>query len=203
MCVYQEVKVQNELAREDEVHPVVTVSVDEKPGGQAIQNVVPDLMPEPGVRSRVMRDHKYKPLGTLSILAGLDLHTGHVFSKVHEKHRSREFILLLKDLDTYYPLESTLRLILDNHSAHISKETMEYFSSRPGRFLYFHTPKHGSWLNLIETLFGKMARTFLKHIRVQSKGELKERILRRIDEINQFPVVHRRKKFNLASSSLC
>lgn len=77
---------------------------------------------------------------------------------------------------------------------------MEYLSGRPGRFLYVHTPKHGSWLNLIETLFGKMARTFLKHIRVQSKGELKENILRGIDEINEFPVVHRWKKFNLGSS---
>jgi transposase len=203
LCVYQEVNVQNELARGEEVHPVVTVSVDEKPGVQAIQNVAPDLMPEPGVHSRVMRDHEYKRLGTLSILAGLDLHTGHVFAEVHEKHRSREFILLLKDLDTYYPPECTIRLILDNHSAHISKETMEYLSNRPGRFLYVHTPKHGSWLNLIETLFGKMARTFLKHIRVQSKGELKERILRGVDEINEFPVVHRWKKFHLASSSLC
>ena len=54
---------------------------------------------------------------------------------------------------------------------------MKYLSNRPGRFLYVHTPKHGSWLNLVETLFGKMARTFLKHIRVNSKQELKERIL--------------------------
>ncbi len=66
--------------------------------------------------------------------------------------------------------------------------------SRPGRFLYVHTPKYGSWLNLVETLFGKMARTFLKHIRVNSKQELKERILLGIKEINDSPVVHRWKK---------
>jgi hypothetical protein len=40
---------------------------------------------------------------------------------------------------------------LDNHSAHISKETMPYLASRPNRFIYVHTSKHGSWLNLIET----------------------------------------------------
>jgi transposase len=51
---------------------------------------------------------------------------------------------------------------LDNHSAHISKETRAYLASRPNRFHYVHTPKHGSWLNLVETLFGKMAHTFLK-----------------------------------------
>jgi transposase len=75
---------------------------------------------------------------------------------------------------------------------------MKYLASRPGRFLYVHTPKHGSWLNLVETLFSKMARTFLKHIRVNSKQELKERILLGIREINDSPVVHRWKKFDLA-----
>jgi len=87
---------------------------------------------------------------------------------------------------------------LDNHSAHISKETMKYLATRPGRFLYVHTPKHGSWLNLVETLFGKMARTFLKHIRVNSKQELKKRITLGIEEINDAPVVHRWKKFDFA-----
>ncbi len=73
---------------------------------------------------------------------------------------------------------------------------MEYLKSRPGRFVYVHTPKHGSWLNLIETVFSKMARSFLRHIRVTSKEELKERILKGISEINASPVVHRWKKFD-------
>ena len=104
---------------------------------------------------------------------------------------------LLKDLDAHYPAEATIRVILDNHSAHISKETCAYLATRPNRFKYVHTPKHGSWLNLVETLFGKMARTFLRHIRVASKAELKERILLGIAEINAAPVVHRWKKFDL------
>ena len=72
---------------------------------------------------------------------------------------------------------------------------MKYLATRPGRFLYVHTPKHGSWLNLVETLFGKMARTFLKNIRVSSKQELEKRIMMGIAEINASPVVHRWKKF--------
>ena len=155
-------------------------------------------MPELGKQSRIMRDYEYKRLGTVSILAALDLHDGHVIAQVHDRHRSCEFISLLKEVDAYYPSESAIRIILDNHSSHISKETMKYLASRPGRFLYVHTPTHGSWLNLVETLFGKMARTFLKHIRVQSKGELKERILQGIGELNAAPVVHRWKKFNVA-----
>jgi hypothetical protein len=58
------------------------------------------------------------------------------------------------------------------------------------------TPKHGSWLNIVETLFGKMARTFLRHIRVQSWPELRQRILQGIAEINAAPVVHRWRKFD-------
>ena len=198
LCVYKEINLQNEAAAPGDIPSIITVSVDEKPGVQAIKNIAPDIMPDPGKQSRVMRDYEYKRLGTLSILAALDLHDGHVIAQVHDRHRSSEFISLLKEMDAYYPAESTIRIILDNHSAHISKETMKYLSSRPGRFLYVHTPKHGSWLNLVETLFGKMTRTFLKHIRVNSKQKLKERILLGIKEINDSPVVHRWKKFDFA-----
>ena len=198
LCVYKEVNLQNETSALGEAPSIITVSVDEKPGVQAIKNIAPDIMPDPEKQSRVMRDYEYKRLGTLSILAALDLHDGHVIAQVHDKHRSSEFISLLKEMDAYYPAESIIRIVLDNHSAHISKETMKYLATRPGRFLYVHTPKHGSWLNLVETLFGKMARTFLKHIRVNSKQELKKRITLGIEEINDSPVVHRWKKFDFA-----
>ena len=197
LCVYKEVNLQRETSG---TQSVITVSVDEKPGVQAIKNITPDLMPEPGKQSRIMRDYEYKRLGTLSILAGLDLQDGHVIAQVHDKHRSLEFISLLKEMDAYYPAASTIRIILDNHSAHISKETLQYLASRPSRFIYIHTPKHGSWLNLVETLFGKMARTFLKHIRVNSKKELKARILLGIQEINDHPVVHQWKKFDFTQA---
>lgn len=200
LMVYQEVMVQNQAAAAatPPIAPsVITVSIDEKPGVQAIENTAPDLPPVPEKHSTVGRDHEYKRHGTLSILASLDLHDGHVLARVEDRHRSREFVALLKDLDAYYPPEATIRVILDNHSAHISKETRAYLATRPNRFSYVHTPKHGSWLNLVETLFGKMAHTFLRQIRVKSKGELKERILLGIAEINLAPVVHRWKKFDL------
>jgi len=197
LCVYKEVNLCQETG---EKPSVITVSVDEKPGLQAIKNIAPDLQPEPGKRSRIMRDYEYKRLGTLSILASLDLQDGHIIAQVHDKHRSQEFVSLLKEIDSYYPAECTVRVILDNHSAHISQETMKYLASRPGRFTYVHTPKHGSWLNLVETLFGKMARTFLKHIRVNTKQELKTRILSGIQEINDNPVVHKWKKFDIEAT---
>ena len=136
-------------------------------------------------------------MGTVSILAVIDLHTGKIIAQVHNRHRSREFIELLKELDSSYPKESTVRVVLDNHSAHTSKETMKYLASRPGRFVYVHTPKRGSWLNLVEMASSKMARTFLRHIRVSSKDKLKERILKGINELNSSPVVFRWKKTDL------
>ena len=196
LIVYQEVNAQNEGTEEKEI---ITISVDEKPGVQAIKNTAPDLPPKAGVSKTWSRDYEYKRLGTLSILAALDLHDGHVIAQVHKRHRSREFIALLKEVDEYYPKSKTIRIILDNHSAHISKETMVYLGTKPNRFHYVHTPTHGSWLNLVETLFGKMARTFLKKIRVESITELKERIMKGIDEINDNPVIHRWSKFEIAN----
>ncbi|MGH8059158.1 MAG: IS630 family transposase [Candidatus Entotheonellia bacterium] len=198
LLVYQEVELQNQQQRSstEPLPKVITVSVDEKPGVQAIANTAPDLPPRPGRHPTLARDHEYERLGTCSILAALDLHTGHVTAHVERRHRSREFITLLKDLDAYYPPDSTIRLVLDNHSSHISKETREFLATRPNRFKYVHTPTHGSWLNIVETLFGKMTRTFLRHIRVQSWQELRDRILQGIAEINAAPVVHRWKKFD-------
>jgi transposase len=198
LMVYQEVNLQNDQEPGSTIHPgMITVSVDEKPGVQAISTVSPDLPPKPKQHKSVGRDYEYKRLGTVSILAALDLHSGKIIAQVRDRHRSREFIELLMELDAYYPKESIVRVVLDNHSAHVSKETMKYLASRPGRFVYVHTPKHGSWLNLVEVAFSKMARTFLRHIRVSSKEELKERILKGITEINSSPVVYRWKKFDL------
>jgi transposase len=171
--------------------PVYTVSVDEKPGVQAIQNTAPDLLPVAGKYPSVSRDYEYIRHGTISLLSGIDLHDGHIFTQVHDRHRSIEFISLLKELDAYYPQESQIRVILDNHSAHISKETMAYLATRPGRFTYVHTPTHGSWLNIIESVFSKMARSFLRHIRVRSKAELKKRVLQGVAEMNSAPVIFR------------
>ena len=135
--------------------PVYTVSVDEKPGVQALATSAPDLPPVPGEHAAIGRDHDYVRHGTVSILAGVDLHDGHIIAQIHDRHRSFEFVKLLKEIDAHYPPESVIRVILDNHSSHISRETMKYLATRPGRFVYIHTPKHGSWLNLIEAVFRK------------------------------------------------
>ena len=137
------------------------------------------------------REHEYKRHGTISLLAGIDLVTGKVHALVKDRHRSREFIEFLKLLDAAYPAHTAIKLILDNHSAHISKETKAWLADQPAhRFEFTFTPKHGSWLNLVEGFFSKLARSVLRHIRVASKQELKDRIMAAMDYFNQEPVVH-------------
>jgi transposase len=201
LCVYREVQVLKKAAAkaknkaknksEKPRKPVAIVSYDEKPGIQAIATTSPDLPPVPGTYATFSRDHEYKRHGTLSLLAGIDLLTGKVHALVKDRHRSREFIEFLKLLDAAYPADTAIKLILDNHSAHISKETKAWLAAQPaGRFAFTFTPKHGSWLNLIEGFFSKFARSVLRHIRVASKQELKERIMLGIKDVNRYPVIH-------------
>lgn len=121
LCVYREVAVLR--ANEDAKTDVAIISYDEKLGIQAIGNTAPDLSPQPGSHASFARDHEYKRHGTLSLLAGIDLLTGMVHACIEDRHRSREFIGFLKRLDAAYPPDTAIKLILDNHSAHISKET--------------------------------------------------------------------------------
>jgi transposase len=189
LCVYREVAV----LRESEAVPsnVAIISYDEKPGIQAISSTGPDLPPQPGSHASWARDHEYKRHGTLSLLAGIDLITGKVHACVEDRHRSREFVGFLRKLDATYPTDTAIKLILDNHSAHVSKETKRWLAAQPeGRFTLVFTPKHGSWLNLVEGFFSKMARSMLRRIRVASKNELKARILAYLDGLNQEPVIH-------------
>ena len=195
LCVYRQVKVLKAAAASTRKTPpreaVAIISYDEKPGIQAIATTAPDLPPEPGVHATFARDHEYKRYGTVSLLAGIDLLTGKVHALVKDRHRSREFIEFLKLLDTAYPAQTAIKLILDNHSAHISKETNAWLAEQPaGRFEFTFTPKHGSWLNLVEGFFSKLARSVLRHIRGASKQELKDRIMAAMDDINRHPVVH-------------
>lgn len=187
--VYKEISLINE--GKIEKGKTTTISYDEKPGIQAIKNIAPQLYPISDKYRTLMRDYEYKRLGTLSLLAGIDLHTGKVIPYVNKRHRSKEFTEFLDILDREYPENWKIKIILDNHSSHVSKETKKYLLTKPGRFEFVFTPKHGSWLNMIEMFFSKIARSFLKQIRVESIKELEERIYKGFEEINLEPVIFR------------
>ena len=189
--VYKEVDMINNGVIIPELKDTVTISFDEKPGMQAISLTSNELPPVPGKHPSVTRDYEYKRLGTLSLLAGIDLHTGSVTETVSRTHNSDDFISFLKKLDSSYPEEKKIRLILDNLKVHTSKKTKEYLLTVPNRFEFVFTPKHGSWLNIVEMLFSKLARTMLREIRVKTVDELKNRIDQYFEEINKSPVIFR------------
>jgi transposase len=194
LCVYRQVKILKEAAAAAKTKPgeaVAIISYDEKPGIQAIATTAPDLPPVPGLHATLAREFEYKRYGTVSLLAGIDLVSGQVHALVRDRHRSREFIEFLTLLDAAYPADTAIKLILDNHSAHISKETRAWLAQQPAhRFEFTFTPTHGSWLNLIEGFFSKLARSVLRHIRVASNQELKDRIMAAMEFFNREPVVH-------------
>jgi transposase len=191
--VYKEVEIVNEYVLHNGVRQLgmVTISYDEKPGIQALAVTTPDRPPVVGQHPSHLRDYEYERLGTVSLLAGLDLHSGRVIETISDTHNSADFIAFLKKLDGAYAEHQKIRLVLDNHSAHISRETRNYLETVPQRFAFVFTPKHGSWLNLIENQFSKMTRSMLRGIRVASKQELIDRIHQYFDEINADPVVFR------------
>ena len=162
----------------------------EEAGIQAVANKYPDYNPTEE-NGYIRRDYEYVRLGTLSLLAGIDLLTGEAIPLVSQTHKSSDFIKFLKMLNAKYPEGDTIRLILDNHSAHTSKETRQFLAVLPeDRFVFVFTPTHTSWLNMIESFFSKMTKQMLKGIRVNSKEELSERIYRYFDEINADPIVY-------------
>lgn len=188
LCVYREVAA---LRAAGGSSRVAVLAYDGKPGMKALGGTAPDRPPLPGVAPEVGRDYEYVRHGTMTLMAGIDLLNGKVWGQVVERHRSREFIAFLRKLDAEYPPEATIRLVLDNRSSHVSRETRAYLATRPNRFEFVFTPKHGSWLNLIKSFFSKLIRTLLRGIRVESKAELARRIEQYFADLNEEPVVFR------------
>ena len=194
LLVYKQLSLQFDengqlLPLEEDGQVVHVLSYDEKPGIQAIANTSEDMLPDESHRN-ISRDYEYKRLETVALLAGIDLQTGDAIPLVRDRHSSKEYVEFLSLLDAKYPKGAKIRLVLDNLKVHTSEETRKYLAKVPGRFEFVFTPKHGSWLNLIEGFFSKLTRQFLKGIRVKTKEELVERIYKYFDEVNADPVVY-------------
>ena len=193
LLVYKQLSFQfdedgNFIPWEKDEEIVHVLSYDEKPGIQAIAITSEDLLPSQH-NGTINRDNEYRRLGTLSLMAAIDLQTGEAIPLVSESHTSADYISFLKMLDEKYPKGDKIRIVLDNLGVHTSAATREYLATVPGRFEFVFTPKHGSWLNMIEGFFSKMTKQMLRGIRVKTKQELSERIYRYFAEINMEPVV--------------
>ena len=141
----------------------------------------PGLRPRPGSQGgAVGRDHGRRRLGTLSPLASIDLPAGEATSLAGETYKSPNHVGFPGITGGKYPRGDLTRVMPGDVSVHASAETGRYLATVPGRFEFVSASRLGSWLNLVEGFFSRMARQMLRGIRVFSKDELKERILRHL-----------------------
>jgi transposase len=159
----------------------VVLSVDEKTQIQALDRTQPGLPISP---SRIgSRTHDYKRHGTTSLFAAFNILTGKVIGKVARKTNSKEFLSFLKLVDRRTNPEKDLHIILDNLSAHKTKEVRDWVASRPRIHLHF-TPTSSSWLNAVEGWFAQLERRALYREVFTSVSELKAELERFIKTHN-------------------
>lgn len=159
----------------------VVLSVDEKTQIQALDRTQPMLPLRPGQIER--RTHDYKRHGTTSLYAAFDIATGEVLGRVTQRHRSREFVSFLRQIDTQVPAELAVHLIIDNSSTH-KTALVEKFKRDHPRFHFHFTPTSASWLNAVESWFSQLERRAIHRGVFTSVQELRDAIKRYIKTHN-------------------
>lgn len=128
----------------------VVFSIDEKTQVQALNRTQPILPTRPGMIER--RTPEYRRHGTTDLFAALNVATSKVLARCKHRHRSKEFIEFMREVEASVEPGLEIHAIVDNHSAHKSVETKAFLARHPRIHLHF-TPTHSSWLNLVEGYF--------------------------------------------------
>ncbi len=153
----------------------MVLCVDEKTQIQALDRTQPLLPLKPGQIER--RTHDYKRHGTTSLYAAFDVVSGQVMGRLTQRHRAKEFLDFLRQIDRSTPKDLDLHLVLDNSSTHKTAEVRTWLESHP-RFQLHFTPTSASWLNAVEGWFGQLERRALYRGVFSSVKELREEIQR-------------------------
>lgn len=161
----------------------LVLSVDEKTQIQALDRTQPLLPLKPGQVER--RTHDYKRHGTTSLYAAFDILTGNVMGRLTQRHRAKEFLDFLRQIDRATPKDLDLHVILDNSSTHKTAAVRTWLEAHP-RFKLHFTPTSSSWLNAVEGWFAQLERRALYRGVFSSVKELR-------DEIQRFIHVHNAK----------
>ncbi len=153
----------------------LVLSVDEKTQIQALDRTQPMLQLRPGQIER--RTHDYKRYGTASLYAAFDVATGEVIARVTKRHRAKEFLQFLRQVDRQVPRALDLHIILDNSSTH-KTEAVKKFVDEHSRFHFHFTPTSSSWMNAVETWFSQLERRALYRGVFTSVTELRKELRR-------------------------
>ena len=172
----------------------IVLSVDEKTQIQALDRTQPLLPIRPGQIER--RSHDYKRHGTTSLYAAFNVATGKVLGRITKRHRAKEFLQFLRQINRSTPSHLDLHLILDNSSTHKTEEILKFLKRHP-RFHFHFTPTSASWLNAVETWFSQLERRAVRRGVFTSVAELRQEIRQFIEAHNQ----HAAKPFRWTKSA--
>lgn len=137
----------------------LVLCVDEKSQIQALDRSQPLLPMRPTVNAR--QTDRYIRHGTTTLFAALDVATGRVIGKCFRRHRAKEFVRFLKEIEVNVPAGLDVHLILDNYATHKTPDVKRWLLRHP-RFRLHFTPTKSSWLNLVETFFSLLSRRKIK-----------------------------------------
>ncbi len=129
--------------------------VDEKTAIQALDRLDPVLPLSPGRAER--HGFEYYRHGTLSLYAALEVKTGKVQGMTAARHTSQQFIAFLEGLVARTGWAKEIHVVLDNLSAHKTKDVERFLTEHPQVRFHF-TPTYSSWLNQVELWFAKIQR---------------------------------------------
>lgn len=141
----------------DEKRPVVCF--DETPR-QLIGEARVPVVAKPGKPARF--DYEYVRNGTANVFMFLDAHKKWRHAKVTDRRANGDFSSCMRDLvDTHYPDADRIRVVLDNLSTHTPAALYDTFAPEEARRIlrrleFHYTPKHASWLNMVEIEIGVM-----------------------------------------------
>lgn len=159
----------------------LVLSVDEKTQIQALDRTQPMLQLRPGQIER--RTHDYKRNGTASLYAAFDIASGKVLGRVTSRHRAKEFLDFLRQIDKATANETAVHVILDNSSTHKTAEVKAWLAKHP-RFTFHFTPTSASWMNAVEGWFSLLERRAIYRGVFTSVADLHQEILRFINAHN-------------------
>jgi transposase len=162
----------------------LVLSVDEKSQIQALDREQPILPMMPGIPER--RTHSYVRHGTTSLFAALDVASGFVIGKCYRRHRAKEFLDFLKQIDARVPEGLDVHIIMDNYATHKTAMIKTWLTRRPRYRIHF-TPTSASWINQVERWFAELTRKQLRRGVHTSTSQLETDIRAFIERHNEHP----------------
>jgi transposase len=190
-------KLSNDPQLEEKVRDVVglylsppdralVLCVDEKSQIQALDRTAPILPLRPGLPER--QTHDYKRHGTTTLFAAFNILNGKVIGSCLPRHRAKEFVRFLSQIEKEVPPDQQVHLIMDNYSTHKSAAVQRWLKPKKRRRFHFHyTPTSSSWLNQVERLFGLITDRMIRRGTFHCVEELERAIYQWLAHWNHEP----------------